>query len=130
MSVWDAFVRRPFHVVDGSTGDVACDHYHRMPDDVTLMQSLGMGAYRFSIAWPRILPSGRGPVNEPGLDFYDRLVDNLLAAGIAPVATLNHWDLPSRSRRRAGGATGKRSGHSSTTPASCSIDSATGSRRG
>jgi len=94
MSVWDAFVRRPFHIVDGSTGDVACDHYRRMPDDVALMGSLGIGAYRFSIAWPRILPSGRGPVNEPGLDFYDRLVDHLLAAGIAPVATLNHWDLP------------------------------------
>ncbi len=94
MSVWDAFVRRPFTVADGSTGDVACDHYHRMPDDVALMQSLGIGGYRFSIAWPRILPSGRGPVNEPGLDFYDRLVDHLLAAGIAPSATLNHWDLP------------------------------------
>jgi beta-glucosidase len=94
MSVWDAFVRRPFHVADRSTGDIACDHYHRMPDDVALMRSLGIGAYRFSIAWPRILPSGRGPVNEPGLDFYDRLVDHLLAAGIAPVATLNHWDLP------------------------------------
>ncbi len=94
MSVWDAFVRRPFRIVDGSTGDVACDHYRRMPDDVALMSSLGIGAYRFSIAWPRILPAGRGPVNEPGLDFYDRLVDELLAAGIAPVATLNHWDLP------------------------------------
>jgi beta-glucosidase/6-phospho-beta-glucosidase/beta-galactosidase len=68
MSVWDAFVRRPFHVVDGSTGGIACDHYHRMPDDVALMRSLGIGAYRFSIAWPRILPAGRGAVNQPGLD--------------------------------------------------------------
>jgi beta-glucosidase len=94
MSVWDDFVRRPFHIVDGSTGDVACDHYHRMAEDVALMGDLGIGAYRFSIAWPRIVPAGRGPVNQPGLDFYDRLVDQLLAAGIAPIATLNHWDLP------------------------------------
>ncbi len=93
-SVWDDFVRTRYHVIDGSTGDVACDHYHRMPDDVELMRSLGMGAYRFSIAWPRIHPAGRGPVNEAGLDFYDRLVDRLLAAGIRPYATLNHWDLP------------------------------------
>lgn len=93
-SVWDAFVRRPFHVADGSTGDVACDHYHRMPEDVALIRDLGIGAYRFSIAWPRVHPAGRGPVNEPGLDFYERLVDHLLAAGIVPVATLNHWDLP------------------------------------
>ncbi len=94
MSVWDAFARLPYRIADGSSGDVACDHYHRMPDDVALMRSLGLGAYRFSIAWPRILPTGKGPVNEAGLDFYDRLVDELLAAGIAPVATLNHWDLP------------------------------------
>ena len=93
-SVWDAFVRRPYRVVDGSTGDVACDHYHRMPEDVDLMRSLGIGAYRFSIAWPRVIPSGRGPVNPPGLDFYDRLVDHLVEAGIQPYATLNHWDLP------------------------------------
>ena len=94
LSVWDEFVRRPYRVVDGSTGEVACDHYHRMPQDVDLMHSLGIGAYRFSIAWPRIVPAGRGVVNPPGLDFYDRLVDRLLAAGIAPYATLNHWDLP------------------------------------
>lgn len=94
LSVWDEFVRRPYRIVDGSTGDVACDHYHRMPEDVDLMRSLGMSAYRFSIAWPRIIPAGRGRVNPPGLDFYDRLVDRLLAAGIAPYATLNHWDLP------------------------------------
>lgn len=87
-NVWDAFVRRPYHVVDGSTGDIACDHDHRMPEDVALMHDLGLGAFRFSIAWPRIVPTGRGPVNEPGLDFYDRLVDELLAAGIAPMATL------------------------------------------
>jgi beta-glucosidase len=93
-SVWDDFVRRPYRVVDGSTGDVACDHYHRMPEDVDLMRSLGIGAYRFSVAWPRVIPQGRGPTNAPGLDFYDRLVDRLVAAGIQPYATLNHWDLP------------------------------------
>ncbi|MGZ8527411.1 MAG: GH1 family beta-glucosidase, partial [Candidatus Limnocylindrales bacterium] len=101
-SVWDAFVRRPYRVVDGSTGDVACDHYHRMPEDVDLMRSLGIGAYRFSIAWPRVIPSGRGPINRPGLDFYDRLVDQLRAAGIAPYATLNHWDLPIDLERTGG----------------------------
>ena len=93
-SVWDDFVRRPSRVIDGSSGDVACDHYHRMPEDVDLMASMGLGAYRFSVAWPRVVPAGRGPVNPAGLDFYDRLVDRLLAAGIAPYATLNHWDLP------------------------------------
>ena len=93
-SVWDDFVRRPYRVADGSTGDIACDHYHRMPEDVDLMRSLGIGAYRFSVSWPRVVPSGRGPVNPPGLDFYDRLVDRLVAAGIQPYATLNHWDLP------------------------------------
>lgn len=94
-SVWDDFVRRPYRVVDGGTGDVACDHYRRMPEDIDLVRSMGLGAYRFSIAWPRIMPSGRGPVKEAGLDFYDRMVDRLLVAGIAPYATLNHWDLPS-----------------------------------
>jgi len=93
-SVWDDFVRRPYRVVDGSNGDTACDHYHRMPEDVDLMRSLGIGAYRFSVAWPRVMPSGRGPVNSLGLDFYDRLVDRLVEAGIQPYATLNHWDLP------------------------------------
>ncbi len=94
-SVWDDFAHTPYRVIDGSTGDVACDHYHRMPEDVELMRSLGVGAYRFSVAWPRVVPGGRGPVNPAGLDFYDRLVDRLLAAGIAPSVTLNHWDLPS-----------------------------------
>lgn len=94
-SVWDDFVRQPYRVVDGSAGDVACDHYHRMPEDVDLMRSLGIGAYRFSVAWPRVVPAGRGAINEAGLDFYDRLVDRLLAAGIRPFVTLNHWDLPS-----------------------------------
>ena len=93
-TVWDRFVRRPWMIVDGSDGDVACDHYRRMPEDVELLRWLGVGAYRFSIAWARVQPTGSGPVNGPGLDFYERLVDRLLASGIQPFVTLNHWDLP------------------------------------
>ncbi|MFJ9810510.1 GH1 family beta-glucosidase [Streptomyces sp. NPDC101158] len=93
-SIWDTFVRRPGAVLDGHTGDVACDHYHRFDEDVALMRRLGLDAYRFSIAWPRVLPTGAGKVEPRGLDFYDRLVDALLAAGIAPTPTLFHWDLP------------------------------------
>jgi beta-glucosidase len=93
-STWDVFSHTPGRVRDGHTGDVACDHYHRWPEDVALMAGLGVDAYRLSIAWPRVQPSGSGPVNPKGLDFYDRLVDGLLAAGITPVATLYHWDLP------------------------------------
>ncbi|MER7456359.1 GH1 family beta-glucosidase [Micromonospora sp. NPDC126480] len=93
-SIWDTFAHSPGRIVDGSTGDVACDHYHRYAEDVALMAGLGVNAYRFSIAWPRVRPAGDGPVNAAGLDFYDRLVDDLLAHGIDPVATLFHWDLP------------------------------------
>ncbi len=93
-SIWDRFVHRPYNIQDGGTGDVACDHYHRMPEDVALMQQLGIQSYRFSISWPRVLPEGRGATNPVGLDFYERLVDRLLAAGIVPSATLYHWDLP------------------------------------
>ncbi|MEU7909101.1 GH1 family beta-glucosidase [Actinoplanes sp. NPDC049118] len=93
-SIWDTFCRVPGAVVDGDNGDVACDHYHRMPQDVALIKSLGVDAYRFSVAWPRVQPGGRGPVNEAGLAFYDRLTDELLAAGIDPWVTLYHWDLP------------------------------------
>jgi beta-glucosidase len=92
-SIWDEFCRRPGAVVNGDTGDPATDHYRRYGEDVDLMSSLGLGAYRFSVAWPRVRPDG-GEVNKPGLDFYDRLVDRLLDAGIAPYATLYHWDLP------------------------------------
>ncbi len=93
-SIWDAFVQQPGVTYRGETGAVACDHYHHMPEDVALMGQLNLNAYRFSIAWPRVLPDGRGTINERGLDFYDRLVDALLGRGIAPVATLYHWDLP------------------------------------
>jgi beta-glucosidase len=92
-SIWDEFCRRPGAVVNGDTGEPGADHYRRYGSDVDLMSSLGIGAYRFSIAWPRVRPDG-GAVNEAGLDFYDRLVDRLLGAGIAPYATLYHWDLP------------------------------------
>src|SRR5579885_633196 len=94
LSIWDQFAATPGKTFQGDTGDIADDHYHRMPQDVALMAELGLGAYRFSLAWPRILPQGRGLVNSPGLDFYDRLVDTLLAHGIKPFATLYHWDLP------------------------------------
>jgi beta-glucosidase len=93
-SIWDTFCRMPGAVHNGDDGDVACDHYHRMPQDVALIKGLGVDTYRFSVAWPRVQPGGRGPVNPAGLGFYDRLVDELLAAGIDPWVTLYHWDLP------------------------------------
>jgi beta-glucosidase len=93
-SIWDTFCKQPGMIRDGHTGDVATDHYHRWREDVRLMADLGLTAYRFSIAWPRIQPTGSGRVNTAGLDFYDRLTDALLAAGITPFATLYHWDLP------------------------------------
>jgi beta-glucosidase/6-phospho-beta-glucosidase/beta-galactosidase len=89
-------------VTNGDTGDVACDHYRRYKDDVKLMKELGMQAYRFSIAWARVLPEGKGRVNQGGLDFYSRLVDELLENGIEPLATLYHWDLPSALDDRGG----------------------------
>src|SRR5690606_21132569 len=92
-SVWDTFCARPGAVLDGDTGEVACDHYHRYAEDVALMADLGVDAYRFSFAWPRIMTAD-GEVERRGLDFYDRLVDALLAAGIEPVPTLFHWDMP------------------------------------
>ena len=93
-SVWDTFSHRAGAVRHGDTGDVAADHYHRWPEDIELMSALGIAAYRFSIAWPRVQPGGQGPANERGLDFYDRLTDALLAGGITPIPTLFHWDLP------------------------------------
>ncbi|WP_405897851.1 GH1 family beta-glucosidase [Streptomyces sp. NBC_00727] len=93
-SIWDTFSRTPGKVRNGDTGDIAADHYHRYRDDVALMKQLGLKAYRFSISWSRVQPTGRGPAVERGLDFYRKLVDELLEAGITPVATLYHWDLP------------------------------------
>src|SRR5487761_2251605 len=93
-SIWDRFAHAPGRVRNGDTGDVACDHYHRSREDVALVARLGLDAYRFSASWPRVLPDGTGAVNRAGLDFYDRLVDELLGAGIAPHLTLYHWDLP------------------------------------
>ncbi|MCW2596801.1 MAG: beta-galactosidase [Jatrophihabitans sp.] len=93
-SIWDTFTHEPGRVVDGTNGDIACDHYHRFREDVATMAELGLGSYRFSIAWPRVVPTGAGTVNQAGLDFYRRLVDALLEHGIDPLATLYHWDLP------------------------------------
>jgi beta-glucosidase len=93
-SIWDTFSHTPGKVHRGDTGDTACDHYHRLDTDLDLLKWLGCGSYRFSIAWPRIIPSGRGPVNAEGLDFYKRLLDGLHSRGITPMVTLYHWDLP------------------------------------
>ncbi|MDG4833630.1 GH1 family beta-glucosidase [Solwaraspora sp. WMMD1047] len=101
-SIWDTFSRTPGKVHAGHTGDVACDHYHRYPQDVALMAELGLQAYRFSVSWPRIQPDGAGPVNPRGLDFYDRLVDALHGRGIDPIVTLYHWDLPQSLEDRGG----------------------------
>ncbi len=94
LSIWDAFCAEPGRVKNGETGNVACDHYHRYTEDVALMQRAGFGAYRFSVSWSRVLPEGRGTPNEAGLDFYDRLTDELLKKGVQPWLCLYHWDLP------------------------------------
>ena len=101
-SIWDDFCSLPGRVVGGDSGEVACDHYHRWRGDLDLMAALGLETYRFSIAWPRVQPDGRGPLNKRGVAFYRRLVEGLLARGIEPVATLDHWDLPS-ARQAVGG---------------------------
>ena len=106
-SIWDRFTHTPGKIEDASTGDVACDHYHRWQEDVALMQSLKLQAYRFSIAWPRILPNGAGAVNQKGLDFYSRLVDGLLEAGITPFA---YFSLPKAAVRKPEDLIGKRIG--------------------
>jgi beta-glucosidase len=93
-SIWDRFSHTPDRIMNGDTGDVACDHYHRYKEDVALLKELGVKSYRFSIAWPRVFPNGKGELNQKGLDFYSRLVDELLANGIVPFPTLYHWDLP------------------------------------
>ena len=101
-SIWDRFCAEPGRVRNGDTGEIACDFYHRYSEDIALMRELGLDAFRFSVAWPRVIPEGRGRVNAAGLDFYDRLVDALLDAGIRPFVNLFHWDLP-QPLQRAGG---------------------------
>jgi beta-glucosidase len=101
-SIWDGFVRKPGAIIDGSTGDIACDHYNLLRDDIRLMKELGVNAYRFSLAWTRIQPRGEGPANAAGLDFYRILVDGLLAENITPYVTLYHWDLPQALQDKGG----------------------------
>jgi len=105
-SIWDTFSHTPGKVLHGDTGDIACDQYHRLEEDLDLMADLGIQAYRFSVAWPRIQPQGSGPVNQPGLDYYRRLVDGLRARSIEPMLTLYHWDLP-QALEDAGGWTNR-----------------------
>jgi len=101
-SIWDRFAHQPYNVLGGDTGDVACDHYHRMPQDVALMKSIGLNSYSLTLSWPRILPDGTGKVNPKGLDFYKRLVDRLLEAEVTPKIILNHWDFPQALQDRGG----------------------------
>src|SRR5918997_940167 len=101
-SIWDTYTHTPGRIKNGDTGDVANDHYHRYKEDVALMRSIGATAYRFSISWPRIFPEGTGTPNPKGLDFYNRLMDELVAAGIAPFPTLYHWDLPQALQDKGG----------------------------
>jgi beta-glucosidase len=103
-SIWDTFSHTPGKVFHGDTGDVACDSYYRYPEDVAMLQRLGVGAYRFSLSWPRIQPDGRGPANPKGLDYYNRLIDALLEKGISPAITLYHWDLPQALQDKGGWA--------------------------
>ena len=101
-SIWDRFSHTPGTILNGDTGDVACDHYHLWAEDIELMKELGLKAYRFSVSWPRVLPNGSGEINQAGIDFYKRLVDALLEAEITPYATLYHWDLPQAIQDRGG----------------------------
>jgi beta-glucosidase len=103
-SIWDVFCRVPGAIADASDGDIACDHYHRLEADLDLLAALGVDAYRFSVSWPRVQPLGRGAWNEAGLAFYERLVDGLIARGIKPYLTLNHWDLPQALQEQGGWA--------------------------
>ena len=104
-SIWDAYCREDGKILHGDRGDVACDHYNRYKEDVGLMKDIGLQSYRFSISWPRVMPNGTGAVNAKGLEFYDKLVDELLAQGIDPLATLFHWDYPLALLHRGGCST-------------------------
>lgn len=101
-SIWDSFTRRPGVIVDGSSGEAACDSYHRWPDDIALLRDMCLGAYRFSLGWARMQPGGQGRLNPAGVAYYDRLIDGLLEAGIAPYVTLYHWDLPQELQDKGG----------------------------
>jgi beta-glucosidase len=101
-SIWDTFSRIPGAVANSDNGDIACDHYHRFEEDLDLIKWLGVGAYHFSIAWPRVIPNATGKINQKGIDFYDRLIDGALARGIEPWPTLYHWDLPQAAQDRGG----------------------------
>ncbi len=94
MGIWDTFAQKPGYIAHGENGNIACDHYHRYKEDIAIMKALGLKSYRFSISWPRVLPKGYGEVNKKGLQFYVNLVDELLNAGIEPMVTLYHWNLP------------------------------------
>lgn len=130
MSIWDTFVRIPGKVANMDNGDVACDSYHRFREDIALMKDLGLKAYRFSIAWPRIFPEGAGELNPKGLAFYETLVDALLENGIEPVCTLYHWDLPQSLQDAGDGRTGTRSMRLPLTPKRCSAALEARSRNG
>ncbi|SFL69781.1 GH1 family beta-glucosidase [Halanaerobium salsuginis] len=101
-SIWDTFTHQKGNILNNDTGDIACDHYHRYQEDIALMKEIGLDTYRFSISWPRVLPAGKGKVNQKGIDFYKRLVNQLLEAGIKPAATLYHWDLPEQLQLKGG----------------------------
>lgn len=103
-TIWDSFCRQPGAVLRGDNADIACDHYHRWPQDLDLLEDLGVGAYRFSVAWARVFPEGSGKPNQAGLDFYERLTDSLLERGIKPMVTLYHWDLPQALQETGGWA--------------------------
>jgi beta-glucosidase len=118
-SIWDRFSHEPGRIVNGDTGDVACDQYHRYKDDVALMKDLAVDTYRFSISWPRIFPEGKGQINQAGLDYYSRLVDELLANGIRPFPTLYHWDLPQALQDEGGWANRDIIGHFTTYSETC-----------
>ncbi|HOS51516.1 MAG TPA: family 1 glycosylhydrolase, partial [Fervidobacterium sp.] len=100
-SIWDVFSHTPGKTFNGDTGDIACDHYHRYKEDVQIMKDIGLNAYRFSVSWPRIMPDGKN-INQKGIDFYNRLVDELLEADITPFVTLYHWDLPYALQEKGG----------------------------
>ncbi len=118
-SIWDRFSHQPGHIMNGDTGDVACDQYHRYKEDVALMKELGLRGYRFSISWPRVFPEGKGKPNQAGLDYYSRLVDELLAKGIRPFPTLYHWDLPQALQDEGGWANRDVIGHFTTYAETC-----------